>query len=95
MVHLLQTVFSSIIDVNTWYFPLDILFWLNIPCSVGALDADFSSYALFLYSICGACAPAADDDPDGAEAPPAADPAKRSAAAIAALVAATVGATRS
>ena len=68
---------------------------LKLPCSFGALDADFSSYARFLYNICGAWAPAAVDDPDGAEAPPVADPAKRSAAAIAAFVAATVGATRS
>ena len=68
----------------------------GVPCSFVALeDADFSSYALFLYNSCGACAPAAPDDPVVAEAPPAEAPAKRSAAAIAALVAATVGATRS
>ena len=67
----------------------------GIPCSVDVLDADFSSYALFLYNICGAWPP---DPEDGAEVdddPPAEVPPKRSAAANAALVAAMVGVMRS
>ena len=72
-------------------------FFYHIPCSLfDVLEADFSSYALFLYNIWGAGAPVVVVvDPDAAAAPPAVDPANRSAAAIAALVAATVGATRS
>ena len=69
--------------------------WIFIPCSFDALEADFSSYALFLYNICGACAPDPAVETGADEAPPAEDPANLSAAAIAALVAAMVGATRS
>ena len=67
----------------------------KLPCSFDVLDADFSSYALFLYNICGAWPP---DPEDGAEVdddPPAEVPPKRSAAANAALVAAMVGVMRS
>ena len=60
-----------------------------------ALDADFSSYALFLYNICGAWLPDAEDGAAEDDAPPADAPPKRSAAANAALVAATVGVMRS
>lgn len=66
-----------------------------LPCSVDALDADFSSYALFLYNIWGAWPPDAEDGADVEDDPPAAVPPKRSAAANAALVAATVGVMRS
>ena len=86
------SVLEKIISIK---YIIKIAWIFYIPCSFDALEADFSSYALFLYNICGACAPDPAVETGADEAPPAEDPANLSAAAIAALVAAMVGATRS